>query len=156
MATWLKLVSVGLLDWGRCMGSFGRMGSVALLDWGRCAGSCGKSLWPLREEVCVDCFVELQAINEEVSWRRIVLRVLWTARASSLRDVCVLQECILRELCVRTVFSADALWSRHYLRWIATTPSGSDLSQFTFFGNGEAGNIDTRTDIIDLILDFVI
>ena len=42
-------------------------------------------------------------------------------------------------------------WRKYFLRWVLRTP-GSIFARLTYAGNGLPGNIDEKTDILDMVL----
>ena len=114
------------------------MGSIGMRDWERC--SCGRSKWPLRSEHCAVCL-------DRQSQRGVLAA---TSRSGLLGG-----EDALDIVCDFLAMAPGSLgrtcWRKCYLLWVLCTP-GSNLRRLTYAGNGLAGSIDEKTDILDMVL----
>ena len=125
------------------------MGSTCICHWGHC--HCGRWLWPLQGDYCAEC-------SSDRDWVWIMGQVKCCGNMERIALVRVVHQDLgpaiesLRSMLVRT---PESIWGRKYLRWISCT-RGSHLAQFSYFHGGLVGSLDDYTDIIDLIIEFVI
>ena len=127
------------------------MGSTRILDWPRC-DLCDHLTWPLG--LCIRCESERRQHRELYATRAVskaCLRIIFPHLAHD-----ELARAVLKEYLRVPLFPC---WFRAFLRH-HLLPHGLDtrnsFHRLTYFYNGMAGSVDERTDILDVVLSFVI
>ena len=128
------------------------MGSMGLRNWPRCP-CCYASSWPSGHRsdtpwLCADC-------ESNKKWEPYCHVMKVASKHNMLLQIFKLQwfkpQAIIREF---LVISGRNIWSHHYLSWVLRSPG--DLRRFTYFWGGMSGSVNQTTDILDLILAWVL
>ena len=116
--------------------------ATPIRSWTRCA--CGASTWPLQLYLCARC----------LSLEHTIATIQVTSRGNTLTSTAVVRG-IGDFLAMAPSTHWHSAWRTRYLWWILCARE-SAFRRFTYVHGGLAGSVDRFTDVIDVIIAYVL